>query len=87
MKNKVRVTIVEQFGENPYYKIQIYDGSTNTWSTIKTYSYELGPNGYRSKVDAEKLTMEFVNRIENDNLKVETIVYETGQESSIPSQN
>ena len=84
MKNKTRVLHVDNFSSQPHYAVQIYKNQGGGyWSTCRVLLYD----GNKTKSEVELEAIEFAQRLESQPEKTETIIYQSEDESTIPSPN
>jgi len=88
MKVKTRVTLIEPIDNDPYYSVQMYTfQGIWYWSTIRCFCFRWGQDGVWSKEKAEEDALELAKRLEDGGKAKETIIYQSEDESILPSQN
>jgi len=88
MKNKTRVTLIEPIDSDPYYAVQVYTFQKFWyWSCVRCYIFKWGHDGLYSRETAEQDALELAKRLEDGGKPKETIIYQSEDESVLPSQN
>ena len=88
MKNKVKIVLTEPIDNDPYYSVQVYVfHSVWYWSTVRCFSFRWGQTGIWAREKAEQDALELAKRLEDGGKPKETIIYQSEDESVLPSQN